>query len=90
MKMFIHCYITICCNKKIINFYGNLIMERSKDVKNKYPPVYFFNTFFFSTLCELGYRGVRRWTRRVIIKKKKKFFFNLCTYIFYLIYIYKN
>ena len=44
-------------------------MERSKGFKNKYPPVYFFNTFFFSTLCELGYRGVRRWTRRVNAKK---------------------
>jgi len=51
-------------NDEVINFYGNLIMERSKNTTNKYPPVYFFNTFFFTTLSDYGYRSVRRWTRK--------------------------
>ncbi|ORX59347.1 cysteine proteinase [Piromyces finnis] len=51
-------------NDEIINFYGNLIMERSKNTTNEYPPVYFFNTFFYGTLSSTGYRAVRRWTRK--------------------------
>jgi len=41
-------------------------MERSKNTTNQYPPVYFFNTFFFSNLSDMGYRAVRRWTKKVI------------------------
>jgi sentrin-specific protease 1 len=52
-------------NDEIINFYGQLIMERSANTSNKYPSIYFFNTFFFSTLRDIGYRGVRRWTKKV-------------------------
>ncbi|KAG4106626.1 cysteine proteinase [Neocallimastix lanati (nom. inval.)] len=51
-------------NDEVINFYGNLIMERSKNTTNQYPPVYFFNTFFFSNLSDMGYRAVRRWTKK--------------------------
>ncbi|KAJ3199393.1 SUMO1 sentrin specific peptidase 1 [Entophlyctis luteolus] len=41
-------------NDEIINFYGQMIMERSKR-SQKYPKIHYFNTFFYTTLLEHGY-----------------------------------
>lgn len=51
-------------NDEVINFYGNLIMERAKQDPTKYPKVHVFNTNFFSYLRDQGYKSVQRWTRR--------------------------
>ncbi|KAJ3351336.1 SUMO1 sentrin specific peptidase 1 [Entophlyctis luteolus] len=50
-------------NDEIINFYGQMIMERSKR-SQKYPKIHYFNTFFYTTLLEHGYDRVRRWTKK--------------------------
>ncbi|KAJ1550328.1 hypothetical protein HK096_007552, partial [Nowakowskiella sp. JEL0078] len=42
-------------NDEVINFYGNMIMERSNSNKEKYPHIHIFNTFFYSTLEKSGY-----------------------------------
>jgi len=52
-------------NDEIINFYANLIVERSNLHPDTYPCVHMFNTFFYSTLQRSGYAGVRSWTRKV-------------------------
>ncbi|KRZ17414.1 Sentrin-specific protease 1 [Trichinella zimbabwensis] len=53
-------------NDEVINFYFNLIVERSK--KNcSLPSVYVFNTFFCLKLSRSGFDGVKRWTRNVNI-----------------------
>lgn len=55
-------------NDDVINFYLNLIMERSgtEDAKEKgWPRVYAFNTFFYPKLAAGGYAAVKRWTRSV-------------------------
>ncbi|KAL4001827.1 Ulp1 protease family C-terminal catalytic domain protein [Acanthocheilonema viteae] len=53
-------------NDEVINFYMNLICERSqKDAS--LPKVYAFNSFFYSTLNTKGYASVRRWTRKIDI-----------------------
>ncbi|RLV63485.1 hypothetical protein DV515_00018224 [Chloebia gouldiae] len=49
----------------IINFYMNLLMERSKD--KDLPTVHAFNTFFFTKLKTAGYQAVKRWTKKVDI-----------------------
>lgn len=49
---------------QIINFYMNLLMERSQKNVN-YPKVYAFNTFFYPKLSKSGYHSVRRWTKKV-------------------------
>ncbi|NXM75860.1 SENP2 protease, partial [Serilophus lunatus] len=54
-----HCWV----NSEVINFYMNLLMERSK--KEGYPSLHAFSTFFYPKLCSGGYRAVRRWTRGV-------------------------
>ncbi|TPX78554.1 hypothetical protein CcCBS67573_g00139 [Chytriomyces confervae] len=51
-------------NDEIINFYGQLIMERTKNEPSKYPKIHFFNTFFYSTLKDQGYKSVRRWSKK--------------------------
>ncbi|RKP02352.1 hypothetical protein CXG81DRAFT_10871 [Caulochytrium protostelioides] len=51
-------------NDEIINFYGQLIMDRAKQHPDAYPSCLFFNTFFYPTLIERGYAGVRRWGKR--------------------------
>jgi len=51
-------------NDEVINFYTNLLMERSKAVE-RLPPVYAFSTFFYPTLLKRGFAGVKRWTRKV-------------------------
>ncbi|NXG07030.1 SENP2 protease, partial [Sakesphorus luctuosus] len=50
-------------NDEVINFYMNLLMERSK--REGYPALHAFSTFFYPKLCSGGYRAVRRWTRGV-------------------------
>ncbi|KAH9377653.1 hypothetical protein HPB48_000870 [Haemaphysalis longicornis] len=55
-------------NDEVINFYLNLIMERSateKSSENGWPRVYAFNTFFYPKLAASGYAAVKRWTRSV-------------------------
>lgn len=43
-----------------------LLAERSK-LNENLPKVYSMNTFFLKRLLEVGYSGVRRWTRKVDI-----------------------
>ncbi|KAL3280558.1 hypothetical protein HHI36_003787 [Cryptolaemus montrouzieri] len=52
-------------NDEVINFYMNLIMERSTEESGRYPKVYCFNTFFYPKLMRDGPESLRRWTRRV-------------------------
>ncbi|XP_059615590.1 sentrin-specific protease-like [Phlebotomus argentipes] len=53
-------------NDEVINFYMNLLTERStKGVK--LPKVYAMNTFFAVRLLQAGHSGVKRWTRKVDI-----------------------
>ena len=52
-------------NDEIINFYGQLIMERSNDPGSTFPKVHVFSTFFYKTLSENGYEKVKRWTKKV-------------------------
>uniref|UniRef100_A0A8C6D9J0 SUMO specific peptidase 1 n=1 Tax=Moschus moschiferus TaxID=68415 RepID=A0A8C6D9J0_MOSMO len=48
---------------EIINFYMNMLMERSKE--KGLPSVHAFNTFFFTKLKTAGYQAVKRWTKKV-------------------------
>ncbi|XP_066440433.1 sentrin-specific protease 1-like isoform X2 [Eleutherodactylus coqui] len=50
-------------NDEIINFYMNLLMERSK--RKGLPKVHAFNTFFFPKLKCAGFPAVKRWTKKV-------------------------
>lgn len=50
-------------NDEVINFYMNLLVERSK--RPDLPTVYTFNTFFFPKLRSAGFSAVRRWTKKV-------------------------
>uniref|UniRef100_A0A8C1ZFT8 Si:dkey-21c19.3 n=1 Tax=Cyprinus carpio TaxID=7962 RepID=A0A8C1ZFT8_CYPCA len=52
-------------NDEVINFYMNLLVERSK--QPNLPSAYTFNTFFFPKLRSSGYSAVRRWTKKVDI-----------------------
>jgi len=54
-------------NDEVINFYGNLIMVRSKN-STELPKVHVFSTFFYKSLSEVGYDKVRRWTKKVNIR----------------------
>ncbi|XP_037938728.1 uncharacterized protein LOC119671920 isoform X2 [Teleopsis dalmanni] len=59
-------------NDEVINFYMNLLTERSEK-KNKthgLPKVYSMNTFFIPRLLEHGFSAVKRWTRKVDIFEK--------------------
>ena len=54
-------------NDEVINFYGNMIMERNNKDLNKYPKVHVFSTHFYSTLRDNGDNGfnkVKRWTKK--------------------------
>lgn len=53
-------------NDEVINFYMELIKERSEIAKHL-PKVHVMNTFFLGKLLSSGYAGVRRWTRKVDI-----------------------
>ncbi|KAM9785494.1 LOW QUALITY PROTEIN: sentrin-specific protease 1 [Neosynchiropus ocellatus] len=55
-------------NDEVINFYMNLLVERSKDPD--LPSVNTFNTFFYPKLRSSGYSAVRRWTKRMDIFSK--------------------
>ncbi|XP_071762887.1 sentrin-specific protease 1 isoform X1 [Centroberyx gerrardi] len=52
-------------NDEVINFYMNLLVQRSKDPS--LPSVDTFNTFFFLKLHSSGYSAVRRWTKKMDI-----------------------
>lgn len=49
-------------NDEVINFYFNMLMERSKKCA---PSIHIFNTFFYPRLLKVGHQGLARWTRRV-------------------------
>lgn len=55
-------------NDEVINFYMNLLVERSKD--SNLPSVNTFNTFFYPKLRSSGYSAVRRWTKKMDIFSK--------------------
>ncbi|CAG0889235.1 unnamed protein product [Cyprideis torosa] len=66
-------------NDEVINFFFNMIQERSsqggeqkENVQNgcPLPSVYVTNTFFYTTLKNKGYGLVRRWTKKVDIFAK--------------------
>ncbi|MED6281484.1 SUMO1 sentrin specific peptidase 1 [Characodon lateralis] len=52
----------------VINFYMNLLVERSKEPN--FPSVNTFNTFFYPKLRSSGYSTVRRWTKKMDIFAK--------------------
>lgn len=52
---------TAWLNDEVINFYMNLIIQRSKSSKQK---VHAFNTFFYTKLVKGGYKDVRRWAKK--------------------------
>lgn len=55
-------------NDEIINYYMNLLTERSSlRADQGYPKVYAFSTFFLPRLSTSGHSAVRRWTRKVDI-----------------------
>ncbi|XP_015242008.1 PREDICTED: sentrin-specific protease 1-like [Cyprinodon variegatus] len=55
-------------NDEVINFYMNLLVERSK--QPNLPSVNTFNTFFYPKLRSSGYSAVRRWTKKMDIFAK--------------------
>ncbi|KAF6121635.1 SUMO specific peptidase 1 [Phyllostomus discolor] len=57
------CFNTYDFFPQIINFYMNMLMERSKE--KGLPSVHAFNTFFFTKLKTAGYQAVKRWTKKV-------------------------
>lgn len=56
-------------NDEVINFYMNLITERSlqNPTYNSDLKCYTFSTFFYSKLLKDGYASLKRWTRKVDI-----------------------
>ncbi|XP_068159187.1 sentrin-specific protease 1-like [Drosophila tropicalis] len=52
-------------NDEVINFYMNLLTDRSQRKAGKLPSVYAMNTFFVPRLLQNGHNGVKRWTRKV-------------------------
>lgn len=53
-------------NDEIINFYFQLIVERSQSGRGKVK-VHAMTSFFYPKLSQAGYSGVRRWTKKVDI-----------------------
>ena len=53
-------------NDEVINFYFNLLKERSEKNSNL-PKVHIFNTFFYPKIIKTGFAGVKRWTRKTDI-----------------------
>ncbi|KAM7284345.1 sentrin-specific protease 1 [Ixodes scapularis] len=51
-------------NDKVINFYMNLLVERTKQ-NSGLPKLCAFNTFFFAKMVAEGQSAVRRWTRKM-------------------------
>lgn len=55
-------------NDEVINFYMNLLIERSElRADDGLPRVYAMNTFFIPKLLSAGHPGLKRWTRKVDI-----------------------
>ena len=50
-----------CTCAQIINFYFNLIAERSSSTMS----VHVMSSFFYPKLAQAGYSGVSRWTKKV-------------------------
>ncbi|XP_017037258.1 uncharacterized protein Ulp1 [Drosophila kikkawai] len=57
-------------NDEVINFYMNLLTERSELRSDQLPRVYAMNTFFVPRLLQTGHGGVKRWTRKVDLFSK--------------------
>jgi len=53
-------------NDEIINFYLQMVVERSTKNDN-WPKVYAMNTFFYPKLMQQGHSALKRWTRKVDI-----------------------
>ncbi|CAO1410692.1 unnamed protein product, partial [Diamesa hyperborea] len=53
-------------NDEVINFYMNLLVERSEK-NDSLPKVYAMNTFFIPKLLQSGHSALKRWTRKVDI-----------------------
>lgn len=51
-------------NDEVINFYMELLKQRSIEV-DYLPKVHVMNTFFVGKLLQQGHAGVRRWTRKI-------------------------
>ena len=52
-------------NDEIINFYMQMIVARADGNKENFRSVYTFSTFFYPRLMDVGYNGVKRWTKKV-------------------------
>ncbi|KAH8300868.1 hypothetical protein KR044_000694, partial [Drosophila immigrans] len=57
-------------NDEVINFYMNLLTDRSETKKGKLPSVYAMNTFFIPRLLQNGHGAVKRWTRKIDLFSK--------------------
>ena len=53
-------------NDEVINFYLQMVVERSSKHDN-WPKVYAMNTFFYPKLMQSGHAALKRWTRKVDI-----------------------
>lgn len=51
-------------NDNIVDFYFNLIQQRSVQSNGALPKIVVFSTHFFSTLQKSGYKGVAKWAER--------------------------
>ncbi|KAH8254149.1 hypothetical protein KR032_008709, partial [Drosophila birchii] len=58
-------------NDNVINFYMELLTERSEQNVGQLPSVYAMNSYFLQRLTEKGYWAVRRWTRKVDLFSKQ-------------------
>ena len=52
-------------NDEIINFYMQMIVARADGNKENLRSVYTFSTFVHHRLLDVGYNGVKRWTKKV-------------------------
>ncbi|XP_030379709.1 uncharacterized protein LOC115627955 [Scaptodrosophila lebanonensis] len=57
-------------NDEVINFYMNMLTDRSERKSGKLPSVYAMNTFFVARLLQSGHSAVKRWTRKVDLFSK--------------------
>merc|ERR1719457_200381 len=57
---------SVWLNDEVVNFYFNLIKERS-EASSELANVHVFNTFFYPKIEKMGHAGVKRWTRKVDI-----------------------
>lgn len=53
-------------NDEILNFYFELLLERSKS-NSTLPNLHIFNTFFYPRLKNGGFSQIRRWTKKIDI-----------------------